>query len=110
MAAISGDPEALLASGARGELAANVLTEEPDAVIPHVRICGGPGAANARGYPTPSRGAGTAGREFVSYSTMTRGAPFSTVAPSFVMISVIFPAFGALSSFSIFIASTTTSP
>jgi len=27
--------------------------EEPDAVVPHVRICGGPGRATARVYPTP---------------------------------------------------------
>ena len=27
--------------------------EEPDAVVPHVRICGGPGRATARAYLTP---------------------------------------------------------
>ena len=27
--------------------------EEPDAGIPHVRICGGPGRTTARVYPTP---------------------------------------------------------
>ena len=31
------------------------VPEEPDAGIPHVRICGGPGRATARVYPTPSR-------------------------------------------------------
>jgi hypothetical protein len=55
VAAVSGDSEALSASDARGVLVANVLTEEPDAVVPHVRIRGGPGAVNARGYPTPRR-------------------------------------------------------
>jgi hypothetical protein len=29
------------------------VPEEPDAGIPHVRICGGPGRATARVYPTP---------------------------------------------------------
>jgi hypothetical protein len=31
----------------------NHVPEEPDAGIPHVRICGGPGRATARVYPTP---------------------------------------------------------
>jgi hypothetical protein len=31
----------------------NPCSEEPDAVVPHVRICGGPGAVG-RGYPTPT--------------------------------------------------------
>ena len=29
--------------------------EEPDAGIPHVRICGGPGRVTAQVYPTPRR-------------------------------------------------------
>jgi len=31
---------------------AKPLPEEPDAVVPHVRICGGPGRATARAYLT----------------------------------------------------------
>ena len=34
---------------------ANPWPEEPDAGIAHVRICGGPGWATARGYPTVER-------------------------------------------------------
>ena len=30
---------------------AKPCSEEPDAGMPHVRICGGPGAATLRGYP-----------------------------------------------------------
>ena len=32
----------------------NLCHEEPDAVVPHVRIRGGPGRATARGYPRPA--------------------------------------------------------
>ena len=41
--------------GARRSNAAqrNHVPEEPDAGIPHVRICGGPGRVTARAYPTP---------------------------------------------------------
>jgi hypothetical protein len=33
-------------------LVANLRLEEPDAVVPHVRICGSPGRATARGDPS----------------------------------------------------------
>jgi len=42
-------------AGVRRSAAAqrNHAPEEPDAGIPHVRICGGPGRVTARVYPTP---------------------------------------------------------
>jgi hypothetical protein len=42
-------------AGARRPTAAQRthVPEEPDAGIPHVRICGGPGRVTARVYPTP---------------------------------------------------------
>ena len=45
--------------GARRSNAAqrNHVPEEPDAGIPHVRICGGPGRVTARVYPTPMHAA-----------------------------------------------------
>ena len=44
-------------AGARRSTAAQRthVPEEPDAGIPHVRICGGPGRATARVYPTPEQ-------------------------------------------------------
>ena len=42
-----------LVRGACPRIEANPQHEEPDAVVPQVRICGGPGWATARVYPTP---------------------------------------------------------
>src|SRR5271168_1855527 len=36
----------------RSPRVASPCAEEPDAVVLHVRICGGPGRVTARGYPT----------------------------------------------------------
>src|SRR5271157_4157688 len=38
----------------RSPRVASPCAEEPDAVVLHVRICGGPGRVTARGYPTPT--------------------------------------------------------
>src|SRR5690606_2416225 len=46
----------------------------------------------------------------LAYSSTTRTAPFSTVEPASTAIRLTVPSAGALSSFSIFIASTKTSP
>ena len=55
MGALQPSPEAISTSGGGDpspHYVANPLFEEPDAVVPHVRIYGSPGRATAQGDPT----------------------------------------------------------
>ncbi len=55
--------------------AANPISEEPDAVVPHVRICGGRGRAISLAYPTSVR------RPRCTTSSQARGFPCRVRSP-----------------------------